>query len=773
MNRFDWIHWERPHLRRLTALVAGTCLFALLTTAWAAPRRVFLRMIVTSAESQALQAVQRLEAGEPFSQVAREVSSDASAGRGGYLGEMWLDQMNQAFHGVTESLQPGHYSKPFQLGRSWVILYRMEKGFRDRAIQLSEEADAVLEKGETEKALQLYQQAVEVDPEFIHGYFKLGVGFGQAGRPDLEAQAYRQAIEIEPGYFQAYYNLGALLLSQQDHWGAIRAFQGGLRIDPNRVYCHVNLISAYLAVGQRDQAIRSGLKALEINPLLPAAHYNLGVAYGELAPQKALQSFQMASALDPPNTKFPLSIAIALSHLGRFDEARQTIEQLLQSHPGMEEAQKALADLEQMAASSPPPSQPRPTPSPAPVRPQPRQPDSSSTESAEELADKARQALVRGDFRAALTLYERAVALKPASREIQFQRAWTLVALGKALQGQGQWENAIRIWEQALAGFPDFVPALEAMGRAAITQGRFSAADEFLARARRAEPDNPELAILASRLHYERRDLESAFAELSKVNAGNLQPAAQLKLLEQLTYLDLDEDALKLFKRLNLPANQMLEAVNHLIKASLFEEAESYLKGHPSPYALTLLGKLYSEQLRFDEARQVLEELLKRDPQAWSAYYFLGQVYTNAGEGERAIEALQKALQAEPANVNILYQLGLAAIQSGQADRARQWLNQGLALSPSSFQLNFEMGRLFLEEGNADRALPYFEKVLETEPDHIRTHFLLGRLHQQGGDQEKSRRYFRRFEELKKRLNQGRIQLLEKQKALKGRSLIP
>lgn len=758
-------------------LLAALCFWAALTSAWAAPRRVFLRMIVVPSESQAMQAVQRLQAGEPFALVARQASADPSSERGGYLGEMWLDKMNQAFRSVAESLEPGRYSQPFQSGRAWIILYRMERGFRDRAMQLSEEADALLEEGKTQDALQVYRQSIETDPQFIHGYFKLGVALGKAGRPDLEEQAYRQAIEIEPQYFQAYYNLGALLLSQKDYWGAIQAFQGGLAIDPNRLYCYVNLTSAYLSAGQRAQAIRSGLKALDLNPLLPAAHYNLGVAYGELEPAKALQSFQMAAALDPSSTEFPLSMAIALSHMGRFEEARQTLQELLQRHPGLDAAQKALADLEKMAASRPRPSPgPAEVPAPAPAQPVRHQADpvdSSGPATAEDLAAQARQALAKGDFRTALELYERAVRLKPASQEIQSQRAWTLVALGKALQNQGQWENAIQIWERALAGFPDFVPALEALARAAIIQGRFGVAEEYLARARRSQPDNPELAILASRLDYERRDLESAFAELEKVDSAGLEPSAQLKLLEQLTYLDLKEDALRLFRRLELPPNQMLEAVNHLIRASLFEEAESYLKSHPSPYALALLGKLYSEQLRFDEARQVLEKLLEADPQAWSAHFFLGQVYTNAGEGERAIEVLQKALQAEPSNVNILYHLGLAASQAGKPELARQWLSQGLELSPSSFQLNFEMGRLLLEEGQPEQALPYLLKVLESEPDHIRTHYLLGRLYQQKGDIEQSRRYLSLFEELKKRLDQGRVQLLEKQKALKGRSLIP
>ena len=83
------------------------------------------------------------------------------------------------------------------------------------------------------------------------------------------------------------------------------------------------------------------------------------------------------------------------------------------------------------------------------------------------------------------------------------------------------------------------------------------------------------------------------------------------------------------------------------------------------------------------------------------------------------------------------------------------------------------MGRLLLEEGQPEQALPYLLKVLESEPDHIRTHYLLGRLYQQKGDIEQSRRYLSLFEELKKRLDQGRVQLLEKQRALKGRSLIP
>ncbi|HSR49952.1 MAG TPA: tetratricopeptide repeat protein [Acidobacteriota bacterium] len=760
-------------------------------------KRAFLRMLVTDSTGTVQTALKRLEAGEPFRQVARQLSSDVTAANGGYLGAMRLSQMNAAFRKAVEGLEPDSYSRPFRMGREHIILYRMPEGFRDRAIELSEEAEALLEEGRVEESIRLQREAVDINPEFIHGYFKLGVALGRAGRPQEEIEAYLKAVEIEPDYHQGYYNLGAALQGMGRLEAAISAFQRALKIDPNKVYCYVNLSGAYQALGQRQAAIEAARTAIDINPLLPAAHFNLGVAYGEQAPQLALEAFQMAETLDPGNPQFLHPQAVALAHLGRTQEARAILQDLLRQDPSSEAARRALQELDALAAQgaadrraeaksaseegarssdsrSSPGGAPEDAAESAPALPAPvqrRQAD--GPDSAEALAERARNALRQGDFQGALEFYDRAVRLKPTSQELQFQRAWTLVALGKVLQTQGQWENAWKSWERALQLYADFVPALAAMAHSSIIQGRFTLADEVLARARRSQPDNPEIAILASRLAYERRDLEKSFRLLQQIDISQLQGSQALKLLEQLLYLDLNDQALQVFRSLRLPQPQMLEAVNHLIKFSLFEEAERWLKANPSPYGQAVLGKLYSEQLRFDEAEEVLSDLAAREPQAWSAHYFLGQVYLNAGKADQAVETFQKALRLQPENVNVLLQLGQAAAQAGDHASAKEWLRQGLKLSPTSYQLLFQMGSLLLEEEQPQEAEPFLLKVLESEPDHIRTHYLLGRLYQTRGEAEKARGYLQRFQDLKRQLDEGRQRLLDKQNALKGRKLFP
>ncbi len=683
------------------------------------------------------------------------------------MGEMWLSKMNNSFRRVVESLEKGEFSEPFRLGRDFAIVQRMDGGFRSRAYSLADQADEHLARGDTDKAIETYLSAIDEYPDFIHGYFKLGVAYGKVGEPQKEGESYLKAIQIEPGYKQAYYNLGALMLSVGDHRQAIQAFEKSLRLDPYQTACYVNLAGAYLAIGDRRAAIRSAQKAIEINPLLPTAYFNLGVAFGEQDPEQALEAFRMAESLDPTTPDYSISIAIALSHLGDIGEARQTLKSASERFPDHPQIRDALSKLAEVVDDAGPPARPAKEVSPDQSTPK----ASSALEDADSLAQQARDALGQGHLEKALNLYERAVRLKPTSGEIQLQRAWTLVAMGKLLQSQGQSERAVETWKRALRGYPDFVPALEELGREALTQGRFTATEELLAQAQRSEPNNPDLKILQSRLQFERRDLHAAFATLQTLDPARLSEPTRFKLFEQLLWLDLDEQAIELFRTLKVPPGKMLEGVNLLITFSQFDEAERYLKENPSPQGAVALGKVYSQQLRFDEAIEILTQVANRYPEAWSAHQFLGTVYVDSGQAEKAVQSFREALRGQPGNVNLLIHLGTASAQAGRVDEAIQWLEQARELSPGSYKVNFELGQLLLEEGDLDSAQKRLLDVLKVEPDHIRTHYLLGRLYQKKADPVQAREYLQRFNELKQQLEEDRANLLGLQNELKQKQL--
>ncbi len=729
----------------------------------ASPQALFLRMLVVESRQQAEEAMRRLQGGERFHELAKEISIDPNRVRGGYLGRVRLDRLNDQFRKVVLDLRPGAYSPFFQSGSEWVSLLRLPSDFRDEARRLQSDADRLRKEGRFAEAIESYLRALDVDPDFIHAWFGLGVAYGEAGQTGREVESYRRAIQIEPDFHMAHYNLGKVLMEQGDAPGAMRSFREAVRIRPDLPEAYVNLSALHLAAGDAESAAKAARTAVDLNPILASAHYNLGLAVAARDLPAALESFKTAAAIDPGRKDARLNLGIALARLARKTEALAEIEKLLEDFPDFEPARRALSEISAAPAGY---AANNPEPVTAPAG------NSDSTMTAQDHQRLGKQALLEGRVGEGLDHFEAAAALEPDSAEIRNQLAWVLVAWGKEQQARGQWSAAAQSWRRALAVETDFIPALKALVEAKVIEGDFGEAERLLTRASGRNPDDPDLLILRSRLAYERREIEKSFQELTKLDFSSLGIPASLRVVEQLLYLDLDEQAERLVGRLQLQPRERFELANIYIKFDRFEPAEKILGQMPAVSARLLLGRLYSEQLRFREAEDAFQSILAEDPSSWPAYFFLGQVYLDSGVAEKAIPLYQKAHLLQPDNVNVMYKLGDAYSRSNQGDKALEWLSRGLDLEPRSFQLNFSLARLLLDRGETAEAKRHFGLVLEQEPDHIRTHYLLGRLYQQEGDAETARRYLGKFNELKQRLEAGREQLNVKKDALKGRVLI-
>lgn len=312
--------------------------------------RMYLRILVVETEPEAAQMVSRLQKGESFAGLARKYSTHPSAGRGGWLGAVWLEQMNPDFQTGARSLKVGDYAASFRSAEGFVILYRMPRNFQRQAYELQLQGDKYAETGQLEKAVEAYQAAVDLYPEFIHGYFSLAVAYGKMGRFDLEAEHYLAALQIEPAYESACYNLGVLRMKRGDTAGAISAFQKALEINPELVKCYVSLSAAHQARGETDPAIEAARKATLINPLHAPAYFNLGVAQRERDREAALMNFEAAAALDPTRPDFHMAAAVTLVELGRIGAAVARLEQLLQETPDFAPARQALSNLKKVQA---------------------------------------------------------------------------------------------------------------------------------------------------------------------------------------------------------------------------------------------------------------------------------------------------------------------------------------------------------------------------------------------------------------------------------------
>ncbi len=715
-------------------------------------QRLALRQITVRSQ-QAVQTVSdQLRAGEPIQTIAQSYSVDANAWRGGYLGEIDTQTLAPDLRSAASRLEPGRCGDFFRSGSDWVMLCRLPLRYRDVAAGLEREGDDLLQAGRVDEAIAKYQQSLDAYPEFVQSCFALGVAYGEKGDTRQERKSYLLAIRLEPEFHLAHYNLGRLLMSEGDLTGALRSFQEAIRLRPDVPEPYVNVSALQLRLGRPEAALEAARKAVEINPLLASAHYNLGIAQGVTDLRAALESFEMAGAIDPDYLDARLNAAIALAKLDRTAEAVGRLQALVSERPDYQPARNVLA---QLGGSAPGPA----TPGPA-------------TE-IERLQASARRALGEGRADDAVHDFEAALKLDPDSVELRERLCWTLVASGKEKQVIGRWQEATSRWDQALRLDSRFVPALAAMTEALTLEGDFPKAETYLNRALAVSPKEPQLAILKSRLAYERRDLETSFTVLRELNPSALDDSTCLKYIEQLLYLELEDEAAAVAGRRQWQPAHRFELANTYLKFSRFSEAEDLLKTLPGPSGRLLLGRVYAGQLRFEEAERTFRQLIAEDQGSWPAHYFLGQVFLDAGAADRAVPELQAALKLQPDNVNVLLLLGRVEAAAGRPEKALEWLEQGLRLEPGSYLLNFEAGKTLLDLGRLEDAQTRLFKVLEKEPDHIRAHYLLGRLFQQKGDAVSARKYLDLFQQLQERLQAGRVRLQAKKDALKGRSAKP
>ncbi|PYS66736.1 MAG: hypothetical protein DMF69_25285, partial [Acidobacteria bacterium] len=100
-------------------------------------------------------------------------------------------------------------------------------------IKLFERGQGAHGRGEFEKALDYYNQALKVRPEFPEAEFQRGNVLVSLARLEEAEKSFRQAIQLKKNWSLPYSALGSLLMRQERDSDAASVFQQALAIDPN------------------------------------------------------------------------------------------------------------------------------------------------------------------------------------------------------------------------------------------------------------------------------------------------------------------------------------------------------------------------------------------------------------------------------------------------------------------------------------------------------------------------------------------------------------
>ena len=115
----------------------------------------------------------------------------------------------------------------------------------------------------------------------------------------------------------------------------------------------------------------------------------------------------------------------------------------------------------------------------------------------------------------------------------------------------------------------------------------------------------------------------------------------------------------------------------------------------------------------YAQARPILEDLLKREPDAPDLNLQLGEAWLESKEPARAIPCLEKAVRADPKMLRSKALLGRALVDAGQPAPAIPHLVAALP-SDEDGSLHFQLARAYRETGRpeeAARTLAAFQEI--------------------------------------------------------------
>ena len=112
-------------------------------------------------------------------------------------------------------------------------------------------------------------------------------------------QFYQQAIQLEPDFADAYLSLGHAYIKLEKSQDAIKAFKEATRLNPDMDEAHYGMGLEYFRTGNMKDAAKAFKKAVTVRPNMAKAHYGLALAYQDMGKQDLLlEEYRILQSLD-------------------------------------------------------------------------------------------------------------------------------------------------------------------------------------------------------------------------------------------------------------------------------------------------------------------------------------------------------------------------------------------------------------------------------------------------------------------------------------------
>jgi serine/threonine-protein kinase len=181
------------------------------------------------------------------------------------------------------------------------------------------------------KAIEFYEHAIAVDPEYALAYAELSVSYDglvnnnlldpKEGLPKAE-EAARKALELDEGLAEGHLALAEIKLNAWDWAVAEREIKRAIELNPNLAQAHIKYAYYLKIQGQPQQAIAETKRARELDPLAPGANeaFVLGLLTARQNDQ-AIEAAKKMLELDHSNPDLHTLLGYTYAATGQYREA--------------------------------------------------------------------------------------------------------------------------------------------------------------------------------------------------------------------------------------------------------------------------------------------------------------------------------------------------------------------------------------------------------------------------------------------------------------------
>ncbi len=164
------------------------------------------------------------------------------------------------------------------------------------------------EAGEKQRAIELYEQIIDLDPAYAPAYINLGTVHFHLRQFDRAETLYRLATETDPGYVLAFFDLGNVLDELQRMDESIVAYRRAIALAPRYADAHYNLALAHERKGQRRPALRHWQAYIRLDKSGPWADHARSQIHKLLSREKLSIAWRAACFIPPRKEKAALAV---------------------------------------------------------------------------------------------------------------------------------------------------------------------------------------------------------------------------------------------------------------------------------------------------------------------------------------------------------------------------------------------------------------------------------------------------------------------------------